>query len=148
MKTSHGNSEVEGNYYERLSIEPVNIFKLFNVNWFQGEAIKYISIFLYKHVTIEGKLKDLYKARHIVSMALDLNIGSPSLKKLTSSNLKILLMYKNQFKEDLKSIDQDSFFNFEMAIDKILIGNYYEAKFFIDKLINSYTNKYECEIKG
>lgn len=148
MKTSNENSEVEGNHYERLPIEPVNIFSLFNVNWFQGEAIKYISRFLYKHVTIEGKLKDLYKASHIVSMALDLNIGSPSLKKLTSSNLKILLMYKNQFKEDLKSIDQDSFFNFEMAIDKILIGNYYEARFFIDKLINSYTNKYGREIKG
>lgn len=148
MKTSNNNSEVEGNLYERWAIEPVNIFQLFNVNWFQGEAIKYISIFLYKNVTIEGKLKDLYKASHIMSMALDLNIGSPSLKKLTSSNLKILLMYKNQFKEDLKSIDKDSFFNFEMAIDRILIGNYYEAKFFIDKLINSYTNKYEREIKG
>ena len=43
------NKQVGGSHYESLKIEPIELFVKYNVNWFQGEAIKYCSRFLNKN---------------------------------------------------------------------------------------------------
>lgn len=49
--------QVGGTHYQILDIEPVELFVKFNLNWFQGEVIKYCSRFQRKN----GK-QDLLKA--------------------------------------------------------------------------------------
>lgn len=63
MKTNNS-KEVGGNHYERFEIEPVHIMVEFNLNWFQGEALKYISRHWFK-----GMDRDLDKAIHVMDMA-------------------------------------------------------------------------------
>lgn len=67
MKTNNNLSEVSGNHYEMFEIEPVTVIRVYNLNWFQGETIKYISRHWYKN----GKT-DIEKALHILSMASEL----------------------------------------------------------------------------
>lgn len=68
MKTNNLH-QVGGTHYERLKIQPINLFVKYNLNWFQGEAIKYVSRFPNK-----GGKEDLQKALHIMGLALE-NFG-------------------------------------------------------------------------
>ena len=72
MKTTNNLNEVNGNHYERLSIEPVILFKFLGLNWFQAEPIKYLSRFWNKN-----GVTDINKAIHIMAMARDLGITTP-----------------------------------------------------------------------
>ena len=60
----NNSQEVGGNHYERFKIEPVHIMVTYSLNWFQGEALKYVSRHWFK-----GKEQDLDKAYHIMEMA-------------------------------------------------------------------------------
>ena len=64
------NKQVGGSHYESLKIEPVELFVKYNVNWFQGEAIKYCSRFLNKN----GK-QDLLKAIQVCDLANSLGLS-------------------------------------------------------------------------
>lgn len=64
------NKQVGGSHYESLKIEPVELFVKYNVNWFQGEAIKYCSRFLNKN----GK-QDLLKAIQVCDLADSLGLS-------------------------------------------------------------------------
>ena len=63
----NNSQEVGGNHYERFKIEPVHIMTVYNLNWFQGEALKYVSRHWFK-----GKEQDLDKAYHIMEIAMKL----------------------------------------------------------------------------
>ena len=65
MKTNNLH-QVGGTHYERLKIQPLNIFVKYNLDWFQGEAIKYVSRFPNK-----GGKEDLHKALHVLNLALE-----------------------------------------------------------------------------
>lgn len=56
--------EVGGNHYERFQIEPVDIMAHFSLNWFQGEALKYVS----RHWFKNGE-QDIDKAIHVLEIA-------------------------------------------------------------------------------
>ena len=64
------NKQVGGSHYESLKIEPIELFVKYNVNWFQGEAIKYCSRFLNKN----GK-QDLLKAIQVCDLANSLGLS-------------------------------------------------------------------------
>ena len=68
------NKQVGGSHYESLKIEPIELFVKYNVNWFQGEVIKYCSRFLNKN----GK-QDLLKAIQVCDLAdsLGLSVSRP-----------------------------------------------------------------------
>lgn len=93
MKTKNNQSEVAGSHYEKLEIEPVTLFKAFNMNWFQGEIIKYVSRFKNKN-----GLQDLNKAFHISQIAIDLGIKGISYSELLTEDGQILIgEYTSQF---------------------------------------------------
>lgn len=69
MKTSNNTNQVGGNHYQ-FEIEPVHLMVKYNLNWFQGEILKYVS----RHTNKNGK-QDLEKALHICDMAIDLKTG-------------------------------------------------------------------------
>ena len=64
------NKQVGGSHYESLKIEPIELFVKYNVNWFQGEVIKYCSRFLNKN----GK-QDLLKAIQVCDLADSLGLS-------------------------------------------------------------------------
>ena len=68
MKRS--NDQVGGTHYQTLDIEPVELFVKFNLNWFQGEVIKYCSRFQRKN----GK-QDLLKAIQVCDLADSLGLS-------------------------------------------------------------------------
>lgn len=140
MKT-YKYSEVGGNHYERFSIEPVHVMIAFNCNWFQGEALKYISRFMYKSDNYIGQVSDLNKAIHILSMAKELN---PIVKNTFSSKeWQILEDFKLQYKNDLSKII-DAYYFYEVAITHLLIGSWDTAINSTISLLNVYsTNWYE-----
>ena len=85
------NKQVGGSHYESLKIEPIELFVKYNVNWFQGEAIKYCSRFLNKN----GK-QDLLKAIQVCDLADSLGL---SIRPLFSMKLDrdFLNKYISQF---------------------------------------------------
>ena len=85
------NKQVGGSHYESLKIEPIELFVKYNVNWFQGEAIKYCSRFLNKN----GK-QDLLKAIQVCDLAdsLGLSIRPIFIPKLDKDFLN---KYTSQF---------------------------------------------------
>lgn len=64
----NNSQEVGGNHYGRFKIEPVHLMVTYSLNWFQGEALKYVSRHWFK-----GKEQDLDKAYHIMEMAKNLD---------------------------------------------------------------------------
>lgn len=50
MKTSNNTNQVGGNHYQ-FEIEPVHLMVKYNLNWFQGEILKYVS----RHTNKNGK---------------------------------------------------------------------------------------------
>lgn len=94
------NKQVGGSHYESLTIEPIELFVKFNLNWFQGEVIKYCSRFLNKN----GK-QDLLKAIQVCELADSLGLSSKPLFPL-ELDLHFLNLYTSQFeyKEVLNDI--------------------------------------------
>lgn len=94
------NKQVGGSHYESLEIEPVELFVKFNLNWFQGEVIKYCSRFQRKN----GK-QDLLKAIQVCELANNLGLSSKPLFPI-ELDLQFLNSYTSQFeyKEVLNDI--------------------------------------------
>lgn len=92
--------QVGGTHYQTLDIEPVELFVKFNLNWFQGEVIKYCSRFQRKN----GK-QDLLKAIQVCELADNLGLSSKPLFPI-ELDLHFLNLYTSQFeyKEVLKDI--------------------------------------------
>lgn len=104
MKRKKTNKQVGGSPYESLNIEPVEVFVRFNLNWFQGEVIKYCSRFKHRN----GK-EDLLKAIQVCDLAGELGLNTKPLFPLNILDLdKIFLdKYLDQF--EYKEVLQDIF---------------------------------------
>lgn len=104
------NKQVGGSHYESLAIEPIELFVKFNLNWFQGEVIKYCSRFLNKN----GK-QDLLKAIQVCELADSLGLSSKPLFPI-ELDIHFLNLYTSQF--EYKEVLND-------IIDYLLIDNNY-----------------------
>lgn len=118
--------QVGGTHYERLKIQPVKLFVQYNLNWFQGEAIKYPSRFPHK-----GGLKDLQKSVHIMDMALeyfgptlfdeqDFQLYEPGSESLVE-------LYAEQFKEGFFR-EPTSFVLFHNFLYSVISRDYKKSK--------------------
>lgn len=135
MKTKDNKSQVQGNHYERLTIEPVKIIALLKLDWFRGEVIKYVSRFPCKNGVI-----DLNKAIHVLSMYKELVEPEDITDLYNNSPLYPLIdKYVNQFFPNEKPIYNfknpiSAFYNLREAIKNTIKGNIVEAISSIDKL--------------
>ena len=59
--------QVGGDHYKKLGIQPVELIKVINANYFQGNVIKYITRYKDKN-----GIKDLEKARHYLELMREL----------------------------------------------------------------------------
>ena len=64
--------QVDGDHYKNLAIQPAVYSYKNNLNWHQGEIIKYVTRYKDKN----GKV-DLEKARHLIDMLIELEYDSP-----------------------------------------------------------------------
>jgi len=62
--------QVGGNHYSKLAIQPAKYSFKNNMNWHQGEIIKYVTRYKDK-----GLKKDLDKARHLIDQLIELEYG-------------------------------------------------------------------------
>ena len=101
MKTTNNTHEVNGSHYESDGpLEPVHLMQAFNMNWFQGEILKYCS----RHWRKNG-INDLNKAIHIADMAKDFSAYTPNQNYLKAGALEfsngqrqILVAYQEQYR--------------------------------------------------
>lgn len=91
MKTTNNTKQVSGTHYN-MSIEPVHIMAALNLNWFQGEILKYVS----RHHRKNG-VTDLNKAIHVCDMAKDLEITNNPIKEVWVKNNELISKYLAQF---------------------------------------------------
>lgn len=61
------NRQVDGNHYKSLMIQPMEYAHANDLDWYQGEVVKYITRFRDK-----GKRKDLEKIIHLVQVLIEL----------------------------------------------------------------------------
>lgn len=59
--------QVGGDHYKKLGIQPVELIKVINANFFQGNVIKYVTRYKDKN-----GIKDLEKARHYLELMREL----------------------------------------------------------------------------
>lgn len=120
--------EVAGNHYEKFQIEPIHIMVSYNLNWFQGEALKYISRYQDK-----GGIKDLEKAIHVIEMADELKPF-----KVNNFDIELPLKYCNQFIDIHNAQDPSGKLHqtFEQAVYTIILGNYAGAMNYIKLMRN------------
>lgn len=116
--------EIGGNHYGLLKYEPVDFIMKFNLNWFQGEILKYVSRFLNKN----GK-QDLRKARSVCDIAM----------KLEDTQLKILFPELTDYDAIHEYASQFPYSEImEKILPEILRKNYKEAKSRISSLLWRY----------
>lgn len=63
-------SQVGGNHYKDTSIQPVEYIKANGLDYFEGNAVKYIT----RH-RIKGGKDDLLKAIHYLQMVIEMDYG-------------------------------------------------------------------------
>lgn len=128
--------QVGGTHYQRLKIQPIELFVKLKLNWFQAETIKYLSRYPNK-----GLEMDLKKARNISMMAIkffgdtfDLDYG----------NIPLVESYIDQFREYSNYFNEPvSFSIFRKTIYSIINKQYSNTKRFIELLLYA-----EYEIKA
>lgn len=67
MRLSSLDTQVDGNHYKYLKIQPMEYSHANNLDWYQGEIVKYITRFRDK-----GRKKDLEKIIHLVQVLIEL----------------------------------------------------------------------------
>ena len=98
METKNKTSEIGGKHYEKLPLEPVELFWTFRMSWFQAEPIKYLSRFW--NYGEEG-LDDLKKAIHVVDMANDYQVKQfwpKSEYPLEDYEIELIELFASQFR--------------------------------------------------
>ena len=124
--------QVGGDHYKKLGIQPVELIRDINANFFQGNVIKYITRYKDKN-----GIKDLEKAKHYLELMKELHPNNNS-GKITSYEIDSVNEYVCENK-----IDTDA-----AKIIRIvsLCGNdkIDTAIELIDNLINDYHKVEEC----
>ena len=70
--------QADGDHYKKLGIQPVELIRDINANFFQGNVIKYVTRYKDKN-----GIKDLEKARHYLELIKELHPNNNS-NKITS----------------------------------------------------------------
>lgn len=75
MNTSQSplNTQVAGNHYKELPIQPVEYIYANNIGYFEGNVIKYVTRWKEK-----GGIKDLEKAKHYIDLLIELTMREQS----------------------------------------------------------------------
>lgn len=65
-------SEEGGEHYRRHQYETWDVIKDWDLGYFDGNAVKYLSRWKHKHATHEGRIADLQKARHYIDKLIEI----------------------------------------------------------------------------
>lgn len=127
MKTSNNTNQVGGNHYQ-FEIEPVHLMVKYNLNWFQGEILKYVS----RHTNKNGK-QDLEKALHICDMAIDLKPAIVSKVSLLENGEEYFKTYISQMSilDMFRGLDRSIWTyqnGFVKAIKYLLLGDWVKCR--------------------
>ena len=88
MKTKNS-TQVGGDHYDKMEMEPVELMVKLNFNWFQGEALKYIS-------RDKNGIEDLHKAIQVCDIAKTMGVVNDiNVPCLTA--LELIKEYCDQF---------------------------------------------------
>ncbi len=60
--------QIGGQHYKNLSIQPSEYIVRNNLDWFSGNAIKYITRWKSKHDSLDKQLEDIDKAIHYLEL--------------------------------------------------------------------------------
>lgn len=60
-------TQVGGNHYKNMQMQPIELIAKLNLNYFQGNIVKYISR------NKDNKIEDLEKAKHYCELAIELD---------------------------------------------------------------------------
>lgn len=96
MKTKNS-SQVGGNHYDKMEIEPVELMVKLKLNWFQGEVLKYIS-------RDKNGIEDLHKAIQVCYIAKTMGVVN-DLDVSCLTALELIKEYCDQFMR----LDYDKF---------------------------------------
>ena len=124
--------QVGGDHYKKLGIQPVELIRDINTNFFQGNVIKYITRYKDKN-----GIKDLEKAKHYLELIEELHPNNNS-SKITSYGIDKVndYIYANKIDTDAAKIIRIVSLCGDDKIDKAIE--------LIDNLINDYHKVEEC----
>ena len=125
-------AQVGGDHYKKLGIQPIELIRDINANFFQGNVIKYITIYKYKN-----GIKDLEKAKHYLELIEELHPNNNS-SKITSYEIDKVneYIYANKIDTDAAKIIRIVSLCGNDKIDKAIE--------LINNLINDYNKVEEC----
>lgn len=130
-------AQVGGDHYKKLGIQPIELIRDINANFFQGNVIKYITRYKYKN-----GIKDLEKAKHYLELIEELHPDNNN-KKSASYEIDRVneYIFANKIVTDAAKIIRIVSLCGYDEIDKAIE--------LIDNLINGY-NKLEdsCELSA
>ena len=124
--------QVGGDHYKKLGIQPVELIRDINANFFQGNVIKYITRYKDKN-----GIKDLEKAKHYLELIEELHPNNNS-SKITSYEIDKVndYIYANKIDTDAAKIIRIVSLCGNDKIDTAIE--------LIDNLINDYHKVEEC----
>ena len=124
--------QVGGDHYKKLGIQPVELIRDINANFFQGNVIKYVTRYKDKN-----GIKDLEKAKHYLELIEELHPNNNS-SKITSYGIDKVndYIYANKIDTDAAKIIRIVSLCGDDKIDKAIE--------LIDNLINDYHKVEEC----
>ena len=125
-------AQVGGDHYKKLGIQPVELIRDINANFFQGNVIKYITRYKDKN-----GIKDLEKAKHYLELMKELHPNNNS-SKITSYGIDKVndYIYANKIDTDAAKIIRIVSLCGNDKIDTAIE--------LIDNLINGYHKVEEC----
>ena len=144
MKTTNDMHQVNGSHYENLKLEPVQLYQAVNqINWFQAEPIKYISRFWTKN-----GVTDLNKAKHILSMARDMEIRKPYELVIPTKFIKdyCVQFFTHFNKSKSNEINANYFGKFVSLIINILLGEWDRSLIYLDEIMYYFYGEEEQKI--
>ena len=124
--------QVGGDHYKKLGVQPVELIKVINANYFQGNVIKYVTRYKDKN-----GVKDLEKAKHYLELIGELHPNNNS-SKITSYGIDKVndYIYANKIDTDAAKIIRIVSLCGNDKIDTAIE--------LIDNLINDYHKVEEC----
>ena len=124
--------QVGGDHYKKLGIQPVELIRDINANFFQGNVIKYVTRYKDKN-----GIKDLEKAKHYLELIEELHPNNNS-SKITSYGIDKVndYIYANKIDTDAAKIIRIVSLCGNDKIDTAIE--------LIDNLINDYHKVEEC----
>ena len=124
--------QVGGDHYKKLGMQPIELIRDINANFFQGNVIKYITRYKDKN-----GIKDLEKAKHYLELIEELHPNNNS-SKITSYEIDKVneYIYANKIDTDAAKIIRIVSLCGNDKIDKAIE--------LINNLINDYNKVEEC----